>query len=305
MGPGAGRRVVATLKSQRTPVGSMRTSILTLTILVTAFAGCLGGDDEGDGTTTTTTTSGTQTSTSTSTQGPPDETVRTELFFLADPTTGNASLDVDFTAAVRDNVTSVDGAAFDVPHEGNFTYSLTWGDGQTSETGNHTSFPLATNHTYTVANNYTATLTVTLANGTLLTQSVDITVSLGGDPGEPQEPPQLLWEFGPSAGCAGDVLQIAGANCITALLGPGATGPDGFWIPLDERFWGLMMTSESSLPNALGDTDGFFVDADGAVMSADINNSSGPAEGTVPGGAAWLFVYNYGLPSQSLTVTFA
>lgn len=283
----------------------MRALMLAFVVAAVALAGCTGDDDGGSTTTSTSSSHSTSTSTSrttsapttstTTTTGAPSDTT-TELTFTASPTSGNVTLTVEFAASLTDRDSG--GAAS--PHDDPFTWNLMFGDG-TDASGDEGDFPLETSHDYATAGEFTATMTVTLDTEEELEDSEIITVAAGE---EPQEPPQLVFEFGPSLGCAGDVLQAAGGDCITALLGPGATGPDGFWIPLDERYWGLSMTSTTDLPNALGDTDGYFLDADEAVMSADINNGSGPAQGTVPNGAAWLFVYNYAVPSISFVVTF-
>jgi PKD repeat protein len=268
----------------------MRAVVAGLILIAFALAGCSG---DGDGPTPT--TSGGVTGTATSTRSPGGTT--TELTFSASPTSGDATLTVQFGAMLTDR--DVGGAGS--PHDGAFTWVLMFGDG-TDTQGDEAVFPLDVSHAYGTAGEFTATIAVTLESDETLQQSARITVN---EAGEPQEPPQLVFEFGPSAGCAGDVLQIAGADCVTALLGPGATGPDGFWLPLDERYWGLSLIAIADFPNALGDTDGFLVREDGTKMNANINNGAGPAQGVVPDGAAWLFVYNYALPSQSLVVTFS
>lgn len=268
----------------------MRVLFSLAIVVCLALAGCSGGD--GDTTTTTTRPPGT-TATATSTGGG----TTTELRFSASPTDGDATLAVSFAATVNDR--DANGRPRD--HDDPFTWTLMFGDG-TDTDGDEAVFPLEVSHEYATAGSFTARITITLDDDETLTQAVTITVRAGGASGDP---PQLVFEFGPSIGCAGDVLQAGGADCPTAVLGPGSTGPDGFWVPLDERYWGLSMVATADVPNVLGDTDGFFVRDDGTKMNADVNNGAGPAQGSVPDSAAWLFVYSYALPSQSMTVTFA
>ncbi|SFD72171.1 ThuA domain-containing protein [Streptomyces aidingensis] len=86
------------------------------------------------------------------------ENQRPEVSVTADPVTGTAPLEVDFTAEATD------------PEGDSLEYAWTFGDGSTA-TG-----PAAT-HTYTQAGDYTARVTVTDARGARSSQSVAIDVS--------------------------------------------------------------------------------------------------------------------------------
>ncbi len=113
---------------------------------------------------------------------------------------------------------------------------------------------------------------------------------------------QTTFEFGPGAGCTGDVLQIGGLNCVAFQNGPGNDGPDGFWVPLTDDYIGVDF--RATVQNALGDSDCHFADDEGTMVGGDYNNGQGPCGGAVPLNASWLFVYSYAEPHQGITVTF-
>lgn len=147
--------------------------------------------------------------------------------------------------------------------------------------------------TYDADGAYTAVFNVTFADGTSLEDTLKVSTYTPIPP-----PDQTEFEFGPSLGCAGDY-----GTCVDRELGPvDALGLDGFWVELDERYWGYTITGTVS--NVLGDSDGQFFNADLTELS-DISNGGGPVAGTVPSGTAWLFVYSYGEPATAMTISFA
>ena len=133
-----------------------------------------------------------------------------------------------------------------------------------------------------------------------LEASVNVTATLTEEAAA-AAPEVTEFSYGESLGCAGDFLQIAGANCISALGGPEESGIDGFWQALDERYWGLEFTS--TVANQLGDSDCYLTDADLNVVGSG-NNGSAACMGVVPEGTAWIFLYSYAEPATGQTLTF-
>lgn len=131
-------------------------------------------------------------------------------------------------------------------------------------------------------------------------------------------PEVLHFEFGPTAGCASDAYVVSGGavplNCVSFQGGPDATGIDGHWVPLDEGYWGLQMTTTIAQPGGpqqvpvvgtvLEDSDCVVTDADLAII-AEGGNGSGLCGMVIPQGTAYLFVYSYGTAATELTVDFA
>ena len=182
--------------------------------------------------------------------------------------------------------------------DGNTTYVFATGDGNVTR-GNATDAPATLEHTYEVAGNFTATLAVEYGNETL-EASVNITATLTEE-AVAEAPDVTEFSYGESLGCAGDFLQMVGADCISALGGPEQSGIDGFWQALDERYWGLEFTS--TVANQLGDSDCFLADADLDVVGEG-NNGGAPCMGVVPEGTAWIFLYSYAEPATGQTLTF-
>jgi hypothetical protein len=267
----------------------MRILSLAIVFLAAGLAGCTGGDDD---TTPSTTASATPTTTTTTTTTAPAN-ITTALTFSASPTSGDAPLAVQFAASLSD--TNETGPS--QPHNGSFTWALLYGDG-TDASGDEADFPADSSHEYGTANNYTATLTVTLESGAVLEASQNITVELGE---EPTEPPQLVFEFGPSLGCVTEAEACVGV-ALAQNAGEFVSGIDGHWIPLDERYWGLGFTSDSDHP--LGDTDCLIFD-DAVAQIGEGNNGGGPCQGQVPNNAAWLYFFPWAAPATASTVTFA
>lgn len=115
------------------------------------------------------------------------------------------------------------------------------------------------------------------------------------------------FEFGESAGCAGDAHSIdpqVPLNCVSFQGGPDATGIDGHWLALDATYAGLSLTTTMSVPgDANPDSDCVFLDADLEEIGNG-NNGQGPCTGTVPPGTTWLFLYPWGTPATAMTADF-
>ncbi len=123
----------------------------------------------------------------------------------------------------------------------------------------------------------------------------------GGDGNATQNrtlPEQLEFTFGPSLGCEGATAQGA---CVSFQAGPGVPAVDGFWVALGEPYWGLSFTS--TISTVTGDSDCYFVN-DALEITGDASQGASPCAGTVPDGAAYLFLYPYVEPSQGMTMTF-
>ncbi len=253
----------------------MRVLAVAGMVLLVALAGC--GDDKGgpDGPGTPTSSA---TSTSTS-MAPPAANL------TADVADGEAPLAVNFTL----NATA--GAA---------SWRLSFGDGAAA---NGTGQPAAANHTYSVAGNFSANLTVSYAGGAFANASLAIRVTLPAGSGSSRAPPDVThFEFADSLGCVAD----AGVDrCVSFQGGPDASGIDGYWQALDERYWGLSFTTtvDQGQP-ARNDSDCAFTDAAFAILG-DANNSDQPCAGTVPAGTAWIFLFPYALPALGQTLDFA
>lgn len=122
------------------------------------------------------------------------------------------------------------------------------------------------------------------------------------------------FEFGPTAGCASDANALSGGlvppNCISFNAGPMAPAVDGHWIPLNESYVGLQVTSDfvtqaPATPATTHDSDCFFVAADATTLVGEAHNGAEVCTGVVPEGAAWMFYYPWGVPADSMTLDFA
>lgn len=132
------------------------------------------------------------------------------------------------------------------------------------------------------------------------------------DPGTPAPqnrtmPAVLHFEFGETAGCAGDAHSTVPAvplNCVSYQGGPDATGIDGHWLALDETYVGLTLSTTMDVPaGANADSDCVFLDAD-QVEIGNANNGAEACGGVVPVGTAWLFLYPWGTPATGMTADF-
>lgn len=273
----------------------MRAFLLAALLLAAGAGGCLdskGGDDDGDGTSTsTTTTSGTLSGTgsrSNTSTGSSNGTTGTGIgnaTLLADVVNGTAPLAVNFTI----NATT-----------GALAWRLTLGDGNAT---NGTAFPAAYAYTYDVAGNFSANLTVVFATGNASAE-VPIQVTLGDAGGMPDV---THFEFGESLGCAADLNAQAPQvppNCISYLGGPDASGIDGHWQALDERYWGLTVTTTMDSPEN-HDSDCFFIAEDETTILGNGHNGGDLCMGVVPEGTAWFYLYPWGTPAVSMTADFA
>jgi len=276
----------------------MRGKIVMATLLVMALAGCSGSDDDpGDDVTGETTSPGPTTSpggpvptttgggpATTTTQPPPGNgSADAEiLVFEANETEGEAPLAVQFDLDARSS-------------DPDATWRLAFGDASEDAAGAVADLPMQATHNYTIGGNFTALFEVMYGDGQMVDATTDVTVTVA-DAGA--EPPETHFEYGPTAGCVGDVTP----TCISRELGPTEEPVDGVWQPLDERYWGLAFTS--TVDNVRGDSDCWAVDADMNNLADDLNGQAGPCAGTLPEGTAWLFIYSYAEPAPSMTLDF-
>lgn len=279
--------------------------IVGLLLLLVATAGCVGGDsdDDGDdGTTTATTTAGGGDGGDggdgggggdggdggdngdrgdgrggDNTTQDHEATIHT---FEANQTSGTAPLAVAFDLDAESS-------------DGDATWRLAFGDGADTS-GAVSDLPAEESYTYEVGGNFTAVFELEYGDGQSVNETIEMTVQTPDDGGG--APPDF-YDFGPSAGCVGDVT----GTCVSLEAGPGEEPVDGFWIPLDERYVGVSFTS--TVDNARSDSDAWFLDAELAIIT-DANGGGTEATGTVPPGAAWLFIYSYAEPAPAMTVTF-
>lgn len=276
----------------------MRALLVSVLLLAAALAGCAdGGDDDPKPSTTTSgsatgsksatkTSSGSRT-TSTSGTGTGAPTLGTANL-TADDTNGTAPLAVNFTISATGSPSA---------------WRLSFGDGSST---NGTTVPATVNHTYVVGGNFSANLTV--AYGTLdATDSVNITVAVpAGGSGAPDV---THFEFGESLGCASDAHSLNPAvplNCVSFHAGSDAPTVDGHWLALDERYWGLTLTTTMDEPSGTNhDSDCYFFAADETTEVGEASNGSEACTGVVPDGTFWLFLYPYAQPATAMTADFA
>ncbi len=235
----------------------------------------------------------------------------------ADNGTVEPTVDRSVALSVNQSAGSVPlNVSFNVGAEGlddGAAWILSFGDGGDAS-GSGADLPAVVNHTYATGGNFTANFTVTYGDGETLGQQVNVTAALPPGAGAPEV---VHFEFGQALGCAGDVLGIVdsaaglGLNCHSFREGPEADPVDGFWLPLDERYWGMALSSTTDqgagaggAEGFLGDSDCVFTDADFAVVG-EANGGSGSCEGAVPEGTAWLFAYYYATPGVALVIDFA
>ncbi len=286
----------------------LRALLLALLLAAVALSGCLSDDAPADQTATTDTPpagDGSAGGSATAADGanPGNDTgepVLRTVGLSANQTSGLGPLNVAFSLTAE----GLDDGA---------SWVLALGDGGNT-TGSAADLPATVNHTYHVDGNITANFTVTYGDGEQLTQLLNLTISA---PLDTRPPPEVHFELGQAAGCAGDVIGIVegeahlGLNCYSFREGPEVDPVDGFWIPLDDRHWGMALASTTDqgagaggAGGFLGDSDCVFTDADFAVIG-EAHGSSGSCAGTVPEGTAWLFAYYYAAPGVSLIIDFA
>lgn len=263
----------------------MRALLLGLLLVAAAMAGCNGGTGDGEG-------GDPGPSTSASGSGAP---VVPHARLLADRGNGTVPVAVNFTLAAA---------------AGAQAWRLSYGDGGLA---NGTGQPPATaNHTYAVAGDFSAVLNVTYPSGAAVA-NVSLTILLGDDP----PLPPAHFEFGESFGCApASDYAAAPFSCLSFQGGPEATGFDGHWLALDERYWGLALTSVTEqspvgpvdvpqLGTVGADSDCSFVKADTTTLLGDGNNGEFSCTAVVPVDAAFLFIYPYAAPGFSITLDFS
>ena len=194
-------------------------------------------------------------------------------------------------------------------------WTLEFGDAS-DESGSGADLPATVTHGYIIGGNFSASLKVTYSDGKSATSDaivITVTVDAGA------EPPQLVFSYGASAGCAWDTaMQVPGGPalpCISEAGGPDASGIDGFWQPLDARYWGMPFSSTITRGGESGssaddwplyDSDCFFFAEDHVTRTGEANNGGaacGTADG-VPVDTMWMFILPYGAPAEGMDVTF-
>lgn len=277
--------------------------LLVLSLALAALAGCAGsdGDDVDDGATPTPggpspTDTAEPTGTApgpsgtapgpTGTAAPPPTDAGAEITrFEADPDEGEAPLDVRFT---------LDAASED-PEA---TWRLAFGDGSEAGKGDVADLPAEVEHNYTIGGNFTALFEVQDNDGTI-NETLAIRVEASQS-----EPPETHFEYGPSGGCLTETHSVGGVvSCISYQLGPNdGNGIDGWWQPLDERYWGASLTSTMDSPTTSHDSDCFFLDDDHEVLDSGHNGGDECKMDAIPEGTAWMFIFPWVDPATGLTV---
>ncbi len=244
----------------------MPRSIITAVMLVgaLALAGCLdGGDSDPTGDANDT--------------GPDDGDAEKSVIerFWSDRASGKTPANITFTWEVE-----VD--------DDRATWDLDFGDGS-SESGTLDEPEGSILHSYDEDGLYRATFTVEWSD-----KQDESSMNLFFE--TPRElPDEWVFEYGPSAGCAGDF-----ALCVSAEQGPEAEPVDGHWQELDKRYWDLEF---HVLVEPGEDSDCTAYDEDLEPI-ADLNGGSGPCDGRLPEETKWLFMYSYGAPSLSMELEF-
>lgn len=280
----------------------MRVVLIALLLLVAAVAGCAQkkGDDGGDDATGTSTKTGSgskggtksgsgtgsSSGTGTGSSTPHNATL------AADAVNGTAPLAVNFTMTATTGATS---------------WRLAFGDGAFA---NGTGVPSTANHTYNVGGNFSANLTVVYSEGANAgpnaTAGIDITVAV---PSGAPLPDVTHFDFGESGGCVGDAHSeepTVPLNCVSFQGGPDASGIDGHWLALDERYWGLTLRTTLDDPTTVNqDSDCYFLAADESTETGSGSNGGDLCTGVVPAGTYWLFLYPWAFPANGMTADFS
>lgn len=223
---------------------------------------------------------------------------------------GPAPLEVAFELGARrlTNTTGLRWTLGDAERSGNPGNASGNGTAQGNVTGNASAsdpgaatgqnLPATVNRTYNTTGTYQVTYVLRAGNDVVDHLNVTIIVSGNGtgnvSAGRPL-PDVLVFEYPESFGCVGDF-----ATCVSREEGPGASGIDGFWQELDDRYWGLTFAVSGG---ANGDSDCQAFDADQTELG-DFSNGGGECTGVLPDGAAYLFLYSYAAPSLGMTLEF-
>ncbi len=181
---------------------------------------------------------------------------------------------------------------------GAFTWTLSYGDDSTVDVeGNEADMPHESSYTYEVGGTFNAMLDVTFEDGEVLSQQVEIVVTV---PEDPVEPPQEYFEYGPTGGCVGDFAVCVGLTL--AQNGQGVRTIDGHFQALDERYWGATLNVVLD-PADYHDSDCKLLN-DAFEVIGEANGGSENCVGTVPDGTAWIFLYPYAVPTLGMELTF-
>ncbi|MEK6985708.1 MAG: hypothetical protein AABX89_04945 [Candidatus Thermoplasmatota archaeon] len=253
--------------------------VVALAMLVPALAGCASVKDaaesaaESAGITL-------PSSSSTASSSAAKANVAPTANLTANLVNGTAPLNVTFTLAGAD------------PEGKPITWSFVVGN----ITQNGTVLPALVNATLE-AGNFTARLTV--SDGALTaTDRFNLTILAGAPVVARAAPDPTVFEFPESFGCVGDL-----ATCFVLEMGPDASGIDGFWQVLDERYWGYLATNTAT-GNVLGDSDCNFYAPDATTVLGEGNNGGAACTGIVPEGTGWILLYSYAEPSTGMTLEF-
>lgn len=223
---------------------------------------------------------------------------------------GTAPLRVNFTVSAT-GIANATGLRWtlDFGERGNATAANATASAGNATAGNATGqasgtvLPGTANHTYAAAGDFNVTYVLQAGNTTLGSVKATLHVDAANGTATVTKalPAVTHFEYGESWGCDGSTGEPA---CVDFLAGPPGSDIDGHWIELGEPYWGLALTSTVDQGGLLlADSDCVFTDADVAIIG-DANNGSDPCTGTVPEGAAWLFIYPYGVGAFGMTVDF-
>ena len=253
--------------------------IAAFALLVVALAGCASSKTESSSDSTSASSTTSTTGSSSSSSSMPNRPPLANL--TAQPVTGNAPMAVSFTLRGSD------------PEGKSITWAFAVGDLKS----NGTKLPATVNATLP-AGNFSARLTV--SDGVLATVArLNLTVNAPPTATERPLPDPAVFEFDPSAGCAGDL-----ATCISREGGPDASGIDGFWLELTDAYWGFLATITET-GNQLHDTDCQFYAPDASTVVGEADNGGESCTGVVPDGTGWMFLYSYAEPSSGMTLEFS
>lgn len=208
-----------------------------------------------------------------------------DLELEANLMSGPTPLRVDFVANVTVAFSEVD-------------WEVDFGDGSEMKKG--AGLPATFNHTFTAGGTFRVNVTAYPWNDPGTTAHANITIEAVAAAPPPAVPPPdpTTFEFGPSVGCVSDV-----PICVSYNLGPDASGIDGHWQELDNRYWGYVGTITDG-GNVGGDTDCKWMAPDATTVLGDSSNGGGPCAGIVPEGTGWIFVNSWAEPSTGMTLEF-
>lgn len=281
----------------------MRAILVTLLMIAMALAGCTSDDggDNGDGQGNEGQGNDGHGSDGHGDPEPGHEDAPERLVNVtADKTNGMVPAEITFLVELI-QLNEFNNQTFYDSYGGNYTYTIDFGD-ETTDAGEGVGGFIDAVHTYELGGNYTVLVSVSFEGGEPIEGSLGIKLTTPAPPRQLPEPSHF--EYGPALGCAGDVDTCIGMLLVTspiAMSPEEADGIDGYWQPLTEEYWGLVM--ETTVDSVSGDSDCNFFNAAFEIIGAP-NNVDQPCGGVVPDETAWLFLYSYAEPNTGQTATF-